>query len=98
MHLEENMFEDNEYIYEDQWVYIEDIEKFKENASDWLEEIVHQVYNIGNVSMLEEALEELCGMFDVNLPKGKAKLQRKKNELFELGLTLSKNIPSVEEE
>lgn len=84
-------WDEPEYYHDrEEWMTVDDFEHFKANAADWMEEVLHQVYNIGNVSLLENALEELAALLEVKFPKGEPKIERKKNELFDFGVQLMK--------
>ena len=80
-----NDYDDKEFITQYEF------ENFKGCAQDWMEEVLHQVYNIGNVSLLENALEELAALLEVEFPKGTPRIEKKKCELFDLGVELMKS-------
>lgn len=85
-------WDDPEYYEErEQWMTVDEFVNFKGCAADWMEEVLHQVYNIGNVSLLENALEELAALLEVKFPKGTPRIEKKKCELFDLGVELMKS-------
>jgi len=51
---------------------------------DWFEEVIHQVYRVGDTEILDNALEEISFLLNVEIPDSKMKLQkipnRKPNE------------------
>jgi len=67
------------------WVHVDELKKY-DDAKDQLEELIHQIYNIGNVNALEDALEDLAGIFDIKLPNKEPKLVKKKSESFDLSI------------
>ena len=62
-----------------------------DDVKEFLEEVIHQVYNIGNVDALEGALDELVNIFNLKLPRTKPKLIKKPDELYDLAVHLTKN-------
>jgi len=69
------------------WVHVDELNKY-DDAKEHLEEVIHQIYNIGNVNALEDSLEGLANVFDINLPSKEPKLAKKEDELLDLNLSL----------
>jgi len=57
--------------------------------TDWFEEVIHQVYRIGNTDLLDSALEELSFLLDVDIPDTKMVIQKLPDPLFEQMIKLS---------
>ena len=53
------------------------------NAQDWMEEVLHQVFRIGDEQLLKNALEELAHLLQVKYPHGPTKFTKKPNALFD---------------
>ena len=62
-----------------------------DDAKDWLKEVLHHVYVTGNVQLFEDAIEELCAIFEVKLPKTHTKFQKKRSELFDFAVQLTQD-------
>lgn len=80
------------------WVNVDELEKY-DDAKEHLEEVIHQLYNIGNVNALENAIEELANVFDVNLPNKEPKLCKKEDEMHDLSvqlITSKVNLPKID--
>lgn len=55
------------------WVHIDELTKY-DYAEEHLKEVINQVYNIGNIYALEDALDNLAGIFEISLPNKNPKL------------------------
>ena len=82
---------DDLYIdpYED-YVHIDELAKYEE-AADYLKDMIRQVYEEGNVTLFEDALEDLAAIFDINLPKKAPKIEKKRSELFDFAVGLTQD-------
>ena len=77
MSIYESYISHDEYIdpLED-WVHISDLQKY-DHAKTNLEEIIHQIYDIGDICAFENALEELASIFDIKVPNNELKIVAK---------------------
>ena len=81
--------EDHGYIHEDD---LPDLDHIK----DYLEGVLEAVYVTGDVEVLENCLDEICGQFDLKLPVSEPVLRSlPKNDefskkIFNLGVALSR--------
>lgn len=68
------------------------LERFIRNGSEFVEEIVKQLYSKGtlNKAMLEHSLDELCRLFNVNIGQDMLQVQRTNNVLFDMTKFLMK--------
>jgi len=57
-------------------VPIEELEKY-EACRSHIETIVNQIYYYGNIPVLEEALDEICGIYDIKMPDKDPKIKRR---------------------
>lgn len=76
------------------WVHVDELEKY-DDAKDKIEEIIHQVYNIGNVQLLEEAIDELASIFELKLPTTQPKLVNKEKHMYESIVQMSHHLASL---
>ena len=61
-------YEMSQYAQPPEGFVPEEVQSTLDKAKDWLELVVHHIYETGNVDDLEYALEELCAHLDVELP------------------------------
>ena len=90
----EPSLEQEDYIYVDpmeDWVHVDELQKY-DDAKEHIEEIVHQVYNIGNVEALTKALEALTEIYDVDLPEKKPKLVKRRDEAYDFVVQLNRSL------
>ena len=75
------------------WVHEDDLPNF-EHVKDMLQGMMECLYKTGDVSQLEDCLDELCHQFDLKLMAGSPVLHKKSDELssnlFNLGIALSR--------
>lgn len=74
--------------YED-YMEEEGVEKEQETKA-LINEILEHVYVTGNVQLFEDTLEELCVNFGVKVPETMPKFQKKRSELFDFAVQLTK--------
>ena len=73
-------------------------------ASEWLKALLKALYESGSSGEVEHTLEELCHIFDLNLPSKPLKFVPRKDSssytqsLFKLGVTLSQPFKENENE
>jgi len=70
MKLYEPYLEEENYTYVnpmEDYIHIDELKKY-DDAKEHLEEIIHQLYNSGNIDSLEDALYELTNIFEIKLP------------------------------
>ena len=60
--------------FEDDYVPREQINKY-EGAEDWIKEMIHHMYDTGDVVALENAFDELVGIWGLRLPEGAPKIR-----------------------
>ena len=53
----------------------EEVQDTLDKARDWLELVVHHIYETGDINELEYALEELCAHMEIELPCAMPKVQ-----------------------
>ena len=51
----------------DGWVHVDELSKY-DDAKEFLKEVINQIYNVGNLDDLENALDELVNIFGIRLP------------------------------
>ena len=61
----------------DEWVPVDELSKY-DNAKEFLKEVVNQIYYVGDVDALEDALDELTGVFDLKLPSKHPIIRRRR--------------------
>ena len=76
------------------WVHVDELTKY-DSAKAHLEEVLHQVYNIGNVCALENALDELADVFDIKLPAKKPRLVKRADDLYDFSVRMSQSFASL---
>jgi hypothetical protein len=69
--------------------YSEEVAKF-EAAKEFVEELIHHMYNTGSVEGMENALDELTGAWGISIPKSEPRIQKKQTQLFDYCVQLSK--------
>ncbi len=47
-----------------------------DEAKEWLKDLIHQVYNTGDIDDIERSLEEVACKFELNLPAKEPKIRR----------------------
>jgi len=70
----------------DDWVHVDELNKY-DDAECYLKQVINQIYNVGNIDALEDALEELANVFDINLPN-KQPIIAKMNEVYDKNVQL----------
>ena len=74
----------------EQWVHVDNLEKY-DYAKEWIDEVVHHMYNTGDVDEMENALDELLAIFSGKLPPNSPKIQKKQSNLFNFAIDLSRS-------
>ena len=60
--------------FEDDYVPREKINKY-EDAEEWIKEMIHHMYDTGDVEALENAFDELAGIWGLRLPEREPKIR-----------------------
>ena len=87
--------------FEDDYVPREKINKY-EDAEDWIKEMIHHMYDTGDIVALENALDELTGIWGLRLPEHEPKIEKRteylphskgehlKKDIWEMGIEMMK--------
>jgi len=89
----EPSLEEEDYIYVDpmeDWVHVDEVAKYEDDAKEQFEKILHCVYNTGDVEGLEDALDEMASIFEVKLPENKPRLAKKTSELYDFSVQFTR--------
>ena len=81
-----------DYYTEDPcYVPVEEIEKY-ESAKEWLVELLHHIYETGDIDALEVALEEAIHPFGLKLPEGEPVIKSNKSTYFEHAIEMIRGL------
>jgi len=62
--------------FEDEYVHRDELIKYEE-AKEWIKEMIHHMYDTGDIVEMENALDELTGIWGLRLPEHEPKIQIK---------------------
>lgn len=87
--------------FEDDYIARDEIPKYAD-AQEWIKEMIHHMYDTGDIEALEKAFDELTGIWGLRLPEHEPKIEKRteymphskgehlKKDIWEMGEAMMK--------